>query len=30
MIADTIAVEVRGSAYGIFYIGPLVGPVIGK
>ncbi|KAG0763520.1 hypothetical protein G6F62_002794 [Rhizopus arrhizus] len=29
VIADTIAVEVRGSAYGIFYIGPLVGPVIG-
>ncbi|RCH91251.1 hypothetical protein CU097_009261 [Rhizopus azygosporus] len=29
VIADTIAVESRGSAYGIFYTGPLVGPVIG-
>ncbi|KAI9244232.1 major facilitator superfamily domain-containing protein [Sporodiniella umbellata] len=29
VIADTISMELRGSAYGIFYIGPLVGPVIG-
>lgn len=29
VISDSIAVEVRGKAYGFFYIGPLVGPVIG-
>lgn len=29
VIADTITVSKRGKAYGFFYIGPLVGPVIG-
>ncbi|KAG2230703.1 hypothetical protein INT48_003710 [Thamnidium elegans] len=29
VIADCISMEVRGKAYGFFYMGPLVGPVIG-
>lgn len=30
VIADMIQVERRGAAYGLFYVGPLVGPVLGK
>lgn len=30
VIADTIPMKQRGRAYGYFYIGPLLGPVIGE
>lgn len=30
VIADTIPMKQRGRAYGFFYIGPLLGPVIGE
>lgn len=30
VIADTVPIEQRGRAYGYFYIGPLIGPVLGK